>query len=141
MDPDNYTLVLCIDIMTTHQLLISYNAGYLYTMNSQSTYLKRLLSLFHLLFSGILQPQREQHLRRWSPCTVCSFESEPEPSGAKVSPAIHVLHLNKCIWRLQCTHSHYIVQCLIFEEHDPHNFADMLQGRILLNFRSVESDS
>ena len=30
---------------------------------------------------------------------------------------------------------------LNFEEHDPHNFADKLEGRMLLNFRIVESNS
>jgi len=38
-----------------------------------------------------LQSELEQDLSKWSTCTVYSFESEQEPSGARVSPAVHVL--------------------------------------------------
>ena len=49
------------------------------------------------LFSDILQPLVQPDLRRRCYHSSCSFASEPEPSGAEVSPAIHVLiFLKKC---------------------------------------------
>ena len=45
------------------------------------------------LFSDILQPWVQPDHSRRSLSSSCSFASEPEPSGVKVSSAIHVLTL------------------------------------------------
>ena len=53
------------------------------------------------LLSNLLQPQWEQDYRQRCLCNRHSFTSEPEPSGVKVSSAIHVLFLKRCSLVLQ----------------------------------------
>ena len=46
------------------------------------------------LLSHLLQPQLEEDYSQRCLCNRHSFTSEPEPTGAKVSLAIHVLRFN-----------------------------------------------
>ena len=67
-----------------------------YCCLSIHTFMEICWTTFLCLFSDILQPWVQPDLRRRSSWIGCSFASEPEPSGAKVSPAIHVLLLKRC---------------------------------------------
>ena len=51
----------------------------------------------HLLFSDILQPQWQPLHKHRSPWIGRSFASEPDPSGARVSPLIYVLYFLKSV--------------------------------------------
>ena len=99
-----YTCMLCVFLTHDHNSnksspLVTNNWMYIFhTIN----YARWLLILVHCclsimeiswttflcLFSDILQPWVQPDLRQRSSCSSWSFASEPEPSGAKVSPAI-----------------------------------------------------
>ena len=76
----------------------------------------------HLSFSDILQPQWQPDQRR-SQCGGWSFASESKPSGARVSPVIHILLLQLafCLHRIYDVFTMYI-WCTQHVSPRPNNF-------------------
>ena len=85
VSPDIYSHVSTVFSFTLNLCMCRRNF-YIYIGISASV---GALLLDTQLFSDILQPWVQPDLRQRSLCSSYSFASEPEPSGAKVSPAIY----------------------------------------------------
>ena len=102
-----YQVILCLTTRNRDPWFLNLPCVLLFKCNCVNWH---FLKHFLFLLSDLLQPQWEQDYGQRCSCNCHSFTSEPEPSEAKVSPAIHVLLLKSCTLVLQQQSNYYQVQ-------------------------------